>query len=295
MEIYIAICLDIDRDAPYPVNGISHGVCLPYHNLSPEVWKDPKNFTIEATILGLKNLLTIFEEENYPFNCFIEASIIEKLSHKINNLKTINRNMNCDLGLHGLYHEDLSGEQTGIYFTRKQEEFVLNEACNIFKNSFGIPPIGFRTPYLKFSENTFELLEKKKFLYDSSKIVTSKTIPQVEKEPMSYIPILRYETRQKPFISYFWTLFEKIRPLEEIIKLYTKIINSTKQRIKNEKTDSPYILTLNLHPWHLAYFVKDKKYVDEKGIIENINNLKKILDSFNKNENVSFVQISEII
>ena len=59
MEVYIAICLDIDRDAPFPIHGVSHGVCLPYHNLSSKIWKNPTKFTIEATVLGLKKLFKL--------------------------------------------------------------------------------------------------------------------------------------------------------------------------------------------------------------------------------------------
>jgi len=295
MEIYIAICLDIDRDAPFPIHGVSHGVCLPYHNLSSKIWKNPKNFTIEATVLGLKKLFKIFEEFNYPFNCFIEASIIEKLIKEIPNFNKINNKTNCDLGLHGLYHEDLSGEQTGIKFSREEEESILNQAYDIFESSFGIPPIGYRAPYLKISDNTFDLLSEKKFLYDSSQVITSNTTPQLENGLISQIPVLRYETQQKPFISYFWTLFERIRPVEQIVTLYREIIDKTKEKMKNSKSDSPYVLTLNLHPWHLAYSVNDKRYIDDTDIKYNTESLSKILRSISEIDNVSFVKISEIL
>lgn len=293
MEVYIAICLDIDRDAPFPIHGVSHGVCLPYHNLSSKIWKNPTNFTLEATVIGIKKLFKIFEELKYPFSSFIEASIIETLIKEVPGFDKINNNMNCDLGLHGLYHEDLSGEQTGIKFSRKEEESILNQACNIFENSFGIPPIGYRAPYLKISDNTLDLLSEKKFQFDSSQVITSNIIPQVDSGLISKIPVLRYETQHKPFISYFWTLFEKIRPEEEIISLYTEIIEKTKKTIKN--SDSPYVLTLNLHPWHIAYSVNEKRYLDNADIEYNIESLIRILKSISKINNISFVKISEIL
>ncbi len=294
MEINTAICLDIDRDAPFPISGISHGVCLPYHELSSVNWKDPRHFTIKGTVIGLKRLISIFENNKLPFNCFIEASIIKKLFKEYPQFIDINKNFECDLGLHGLHHEDISGEQTGISFSRKDEEKILTQAVNEFVNLFGFTPIGYRAPYLKISRNTHHILSEKKFLYDSSEIVTSDFIPQIKFNKITKIPILRYGKSSKPFISYFWTLFEEIRPLDQIISIYTEIINNTRNLKARIKSYAPYILTLNLHPWHIAYSIRKRQYINDRKINFNINSLTRIFEVLNNIDGVSFVKISDI-
>ncbi|MFX0085539.1 MAG: hypothetical protein ACFFAU_07690 [Candidatus Hodarchaeota archaeon] len=295
MEINAAICLDIDRDAPFPISGISHGVCLPYHELSPENWKDPRNFTIKGTVIGLKRLISIFENIKLPFNCFIEGSIIEKLFKEYPEFIDIKENFKCDLGLHGLYHEDISGEQTGISFSRKDEEKILTQAVNTFENLFEFTPIGYRAPYLKISQNTHDILSEKKILYDSSEIVTTDLIPQIKFNKIAKIPIPRYKINSKPFISYFWTLFEGIRSLNNLLSIYTEIIENSKNLVKNTNSNEPYILTLNLHPWHIAYSVREKRYTSARRIDSNINSIMKILKALNNIDKVSFVQISDIV
>jgi peptidoglycan/xylan/chitin deacetylase (PgdA/CDA1 family) len=295
MVINIAICLDIDRDAPFPIFGVSHGVCLPYHDLSPVNWKDPEKFTIKGTILGLKRLVSIFDNIRFPFNCFIEASIIEKLFEKYPEFIHINENNKCDLGLHGLHHEDISGEQTGISFSRTQEENLLTQAIDTFVDFFGFNPIGYRAPYLKISANTYDILSEKKFLYDSSEIVTANSVPQIKFNKITEVPILRYKTNSKPFISYLWTLFEGIRSLDKLESIYTEIIENTKNLIRKVNPDEPYILTLNLHPWHLAYSVRERQYITDKRINSNINSLMKISEMLNDIDGVFFVKISDIV
>lgn len=295
MDLNVAICLDIDRDAPFAVSGIPHGVCLPYHDLSPKIWKDPEKFVLKGTLIGLKQLLTIFNEYKLPFNFFIEASIIERLFEQYPLFKKVTKDFKCDFGLHGLYHEDISGEQTGISFSKTQEEGILSQAIAIFKNSFGLSPKGYRAPYLKFSPNTHDILSDKGFLYDSSVIQTAKIIPQVQYNEVVQVPILRYETNSTPFISYFWSLFEETRSLNQIISLYSEIIKNTKEYRKKVNSEKPFILTLNLHPWHLVYSVRRKEYLGKQRMESNVESLIKIVEVLMKEKGVNFIQISKII
>ncbi|MFX0152451.1 MAG: polysaccharide deacetylase family protein [Candidatus Hodarchaeota archaeon] len=298
MTINVAICMDIDRDAAFPKKGVTHGVSLTSHYRSSNEWKDPKKFSLKGTIKGIYNLLTIFEEINLPLTLFIEAGVIEKTIEEIPNFFSTFRGTGSDFGLHGLYHEDLTGIESGVLISRHQENLILEKALRIFRRSFNQEPVGFRAPYLKLSENTLELLAKNRFLYDSSVIKTANHVPHIyenKNHKIVEVPILRYETDSKPFILYLWTLFEFIRPVNQIIKMIQNIINNTKKFESYNETKEPSILTINFHPWHLSYYIKEKRYFTEQEVRGNIKNFLKILETLIQTEGVKFVSISEVI
>jgi peptidoglycan/xylan/chitin deacetylase (PgdA/CDA1 family) len=290
--------MDIDRDAAFPKKGVTHGVSLSSHYRSSNNWKDPLNFALKGTIKGITNLLAIFEEKNLPLTLFFEAGVIEKIIEKIPSFFSILRGIGSDFGLHGLYHEDLTGMESGVPISRNQEKLILEEAIRIFKKCFKQEPVGYRAPYLKLSENTIELLTKNRFLYDSSVIETVNHLPFIYENKDHKIveaPILRYKTDPNPFILYLWTLFEFIRPVDQIITIIQDIINNTKKLESNKDPNKPSILTINLHPWHLTYYIKEKRYFTEQEVRGNINNFLKILKMLMQTEGVKFVSISEVI
>ncbi|MFX0183965.1 MAG: polysaccharide deacetylase family protein [Candidatus Hodarchaeota archaeon] len=298
MTINVAICMDIDRDAAFPKKGVTHGVSLSSHYRSINEWKDPLKFSLKGTIKGITNLLTIFEEKNLPLTLFIEAGVVEKTIEEIPNFFYTLRGIGSDFGLHGLYHEDLTSKESGVPISRNQERLILEEALCIFKRYFKQEPVGFRAPYLKLSENTIELLAKNRFLYDSSVIETANHVPYIyenKNHKIVEVPILRYKTDSNPFILYLWTLFEFIRPVNQIIKIIQKIIDNTKNLESYNDLNKPSILTINFHPWHLSYYIKEKRYFTEQEVRGNVKNFLKILEALIQTEGVNFVSISEVI
>ncbi|MFX0174176.1 MAG: polysaccharide deacetylase family protein [Candidatus Hodarchaeota archaeon] len=298
MTINIAICLDIDRDAPFPKKGVAHGASLCSYNRNSNEWKNPQNFSLKGTIKGIKNLLMIFEEKNLPLTLFIEAGVIEKIIEEIPNFFSALRGIGSDFGLHGLYHEDLTGKESGVLISKYQESLILEEALRIFRRYFKQEPVGFRAPYLNLSENTLELLAKNRFLYDSSVIKTANHVPYIYEDKnhkIVEVPILRYETDSNPFILYLWTLFEFIRPVDQIITMIQNIIDNTKKLESYDEINNPSTLTINFHPWHLSYYIKEKRYFTEQEVRGNIKNFLKILETLMQTEGVKFVSISEVI
>lgn len=51
---------------------------------------------------------------------------------------------------------------------RDTERRLMDLAFACYKRHFGIRPVGYRSPYWDYSENTLDLLEEAGFLYDSS-------------------------------------------------------------------------------------------------------------------------------
>ncbi|MFW9854353.1 MAG: hypothetical protein ACFFFG_04805 [Candidatus Thorarchaeota archaeon] len=294
----MAICLDIDRDAPFPIKGVSHGVSLPFHNRTSNIWANPANYLLKGTIQGLKELVELFQDNSWPANLFFEASIINELAIAVPQLSDFIRRYPNDLGIHGLYHEDLSGEETGVFFSKNQEAKLISAAIKLVFNLFKRRPIGFRAPYLHLSPHTHDILINQGFLYDSSQIKTTDSVPQIYRLQGSHgtlfeVPIVRYLTKDSPFVSYFWSLFERSRSSDEITEIIKTIIRRSIS-VKNN-TKLPRVLTLNLHPWHLAFSVKNKAYFTEEEFKTNRKDLFLILKSLEEWGKTEFTTLSEIV
>jgi peptidoglycan/xylan/chitin deacetylase (PgdA/CDA1 family) len=67
-----------------------------------------------------------------------------------------------EIGLHGWNHERPSSLAQG------EEERLLNRSISLFQNSFGVTPVGMRTPSLDTSTQTLDLAVQVGLLYDSS-------------------------------------------------------------------------------------------------------------------------------
>jgi peptidoglycan/xylan/chitin deacetylase (PgdA/CDA1 family) len=67
-----------------------------------------------------------------------------------------------EIGLHGWNHERPSSLAQG------EEERLLNRSISLFQNSFGVTPVGMRTPSLDTSSQTLDLAVQVGLLYDSS-------------------------------------------------------------------------------------------------------------------------------
>ncbi len=63
---------------------------------------------------------------------------------------------------HGYYHEN----PTKI--DEATERRLIELALETFENQLGIRPVGYRSPYWDYSENTLDLIEEYGFIYDSS-------------------------------------------------------------------------------------------------------------------------------
>ncbi|MCJ8062666.1 polysaccharide deacetylase family protein, partial [Staphylococcus aureus] len=67
-----------------------------------------------------------------------------------------------EIAHHGYYHENPT------LVNRDTERRLMDLAFACYKRHFGIRPVGYRSPYWDYSENTLDLLEEAGFLYDSS-------------------------------------------------------------------------------------------------------------------------------
>ncbi len=283
IRINIAITIDLDRDCPMPVQGVKHAVS---DILIPD-FNGETDAVFDCTVQGLKRTLELLKDFGIKATFFIEARTLLFLrEHNGELVKPLLKN---EIGCHGMNHEDLTGEITGVRIDYNQQFKIVEEATQTIKSILKVEPKGFRAPYLKANTSTIKALTKLGYLYDSSNML--KTI----EPPFPYrindgqiniieVPIPVYPRNSGKMTLYTWALFEKQRNVDE----YKKIINAYK------KNDKGGLLQISFHPWHLAYLIKEKRVLKEEEIEENVNDLKKVFTQLNENCNKIFT-ISEYL
>ncbi|MDI5421427.1 polysaccharide deacetylase, partial [Salmonella enterica subsp. enterica serovar Kentucky] len=108
--------------------------------------------------VGVPRLLKLFKENNIKTTFFIPG-------HTVDTFPEISKaifDAGHEIAHHGYYHENPT------LVNRDTERRLMDLAFACYKRHFGIRPVGYRSPYWDYSENTLDLLEEAGFLYDSS-------------------------------------------------------------------------------------------------------------------------------
>ncbi|WXG41181.1 MAG: polysaccharide deacetylase family protein [Candidatus Freyarchaeum deiterrae] len=241
----------------------------------------------DCTVRGLTRTLELLNELEIQATFFIEARALLYLKEQQGELvKPLLKN---EVGCHGMDHEDLTGEGTGIRIDYNQQLGILKEATQTIKRMLNVEPKGFRAPYLRANSDTIKALVKLGYLYDSSITVetTEPPFPYRIKEKQNSIievPLPVYPLNPGKMSLYTWALFERGRSIDE----YKKILKVY------QKNDKGGLLQISFHPWHLAYFIKEKRVLGEKEMGKNVNDLKILLTQLKEDYN-KIVTISEYL
>lgn len=108
--------------------------------------------------VGMPRVLDLFKREGIVSTFFTPG-------HTVDTFPEITKRAQDgghEIGHHGYYHENptLIGRET--------EKRLIDLAFATYKNVLGIRPVGYRSPYWDYSDNTLDLVEEAGFLYDSS-------------------------------------------------------------------------------------------------------------------------------
>jgi peptidoglycan/xylan/chitin deacetylase (PgdA/CDA1 family) len=152
-----------------------------------------------------------------------------------------------------------------------------------------VEPKGFRAPYLRANSDTIKALTKLGYLYDSSIMVETTEPPfpyriRENQNSIIEVPLPVYPLNPRKMSLYTWALFERQRNIDE----YKKIVKVY------QKNDKGGLLQISFHPWHLAYFIKEKRILREEEIGKNVNDLKILLTQLKEDYNKIFT-ISEYL
>jgi peptidoglycan/xylan/chitin deacetylase (PgdA/CDA1 family) len=94
--------------------------------------------------------------------------------------------------VHGFNHVQLAG------YPWKIQNSEITQAVNVYRNFFGKEPLGWRSPYLSFDDNTFHILALRNFKWDSSYKRSRITWLRRLQSPIKLIPI-DTRTLEKPY------------------------------------------------------------------------------------------------
>lgn len=278
------VCVDLDRDAPFPVKGISYAVSMPLQEkLTSELREPVSSAVIEGTGKGLSLLIDVLNDLDIPAVFFHEARTLALLKEfypvVIDQLKTLD----IQHGLHGLDHEDFSGNLTGVKLTKVKQEKLIYEGKKLVQDSLDVKINIFRAPYMEPGEHLFDLLVNAGIYQDSSyyKEATAAIAPEITGELVEF-PVIRTPKRSAfdGMYTYLWPLFEGNRSLEDVTANYLSLLANSKNQ-ENRSPNTSFI-SLNLHTWHFAYLVKEKRYFREVEMERKSNEFRKLLLSLKK-------------
>lgn len=108
--------------------------------------------------VGMPRILNLFKRENIKSTFFIPAHTIDTFPDICK--KTVDAGH--EIGHHGYFHENPT------LIERDYEKYLMELAFKTHKNVLGQRPVGYRSPYWDYSDNTLDLVEEAGFLYDSS-------------------------------------------------------------------------------------------------------------------------------
>lgn len=107
---------------------------------------------------GMPRILSLLSEFDVKATFFIPGMAAHLHPTDVERILTAGH----EIGLHGWNHERPSSLAQG------EEERLLDRSISLFQNSFGVTPVGMRTPSLDTSPQTLELAVQAGLLYDSS-------------------------------------------------------------------------------------------------------------------------------
>ncbi|MHA2498541.1 MAG: polysaccharide deacetylase family protein [Candidatus Hodarchaeales archaeon] len=293
-HLHVALGLDVDRDAPFPKPGLIHGVSLSLFSQSVRDLQDPHNSALfEGTTKGLQYLLDELDR-TIPKIFFFEGRTALYLSEEHPDLLSRIGKHTAIIGSHGMDHEDLLGTESKLPLSIDDSFEIIAKGVQAVETAIGTKPKAFRAPYMRIDQALIEKLPRLGIRIDSSRYLETTKPPVpfcISKHPQSLfeIPIVKYpETDRKFIYLYLWSLFEQQRLPED----YIKVLYALSQ---NERaTETAGICLVNLHPWHLAYNIVEKRYLSNHEIEENLRLLHTILDEISDKQEIEF-QIPEYI
>ncbi|MFX1533558.1 MAG: polysaccharide deacetylase family protein [Promethearchaeota archaeon] len=290
--ISLCVCIDVDRDAPFPISGYAHAISLALHS-EPQVHLDPvKSARYEATLAGLEKILDLASDSAIDLTLFVEGRFALCNPDYVRTKKADFQNH--EIGLHGLDHEDFSAEDTGVLIS--QPGVLIQEGKSAVEEVFDANISGFRAPYMRKGVISSFLLHQLGFQYDSSNYVyldASLCLPNLkQKDELKEIPVIQLPKNEKyrGMVFYLWPLFEGKRRYSE----YTSAIRDICFANYGTFETSSLPLSLNLHPWHLCYRVKDKKYLVADEVESNVISLKRIFEELVDMQNQGLIQIKKM-
>ncbi len=152
-----------------------------------------------------------------------------------------------ELACHGMGHEDLTGESSGLVPDDGELRAIIRRSKEALSSRCGIVPRGFRAPYLNIDPRVLSHLGEEGFSYDSSMTAAAEegsVTPWRLDNGMLEIPLARDRDAEGRIMdSYLWAMHEGRRPVEDYFGMLERFRAGA--------------LVMATHSWHVAEGVRD--------------------------------------
>ncbi len=244
--------VDLDRDVNIPIPGTSVAGSMDRGNGTA-----PR---FESTAKGTELLVEMLDSLGIKCTFFAEA-------RSLMNSGASSFVDGHEVAMHGLDHEDYSGEKTDFMMDYGEMRDTVERAISIIRDCTGTQPKGFRSPYMMPNEDMLEFLNEYGIKYDSSyyHYIEEQMSPYRLDCGLMEIPVPKFnDVCGKPITSYLNPLHEGSRKPDDFI------------RLKDVMKDGVFIVAT--HSWHICETMKGK--LDLEHIRKNIEGVQSVIESF---------------
>jgi peptidoglycan/xylan/chitin deacetylase (PgdA/CDA1 family) len=254
---YAVFTVDVDRD----VNVAEQGR---YDAASTVRGQETSSFRTESSARGLSMLVDLLGELRIKGTFFLEGDTLRAIDKKLDVREILSGH---EVGCHGICHEDITGESTGICLAGPEIENVVSESASIVEDVTGKRPSGFRAPYLHTNSETLSILAKEGFKYDSSKTVDIKqgrVGPYRLDEGLWELPVARgLDAKGKHIVSYLWPMHEGRRRPDDYLDMALGLKKGC--------------LVLATHSWHMVE-TYGGGVLEEQKVADNLAHVRRVLE-----------------
>lgn len=171
-----------------------------------------------------------------------------------------------EVGLHGLDHEDFTGNRTKVVLGYGEMREITERAMAIIRDDVGRSPRGFRSPYMDPNEEMLDFLHEYGIIYDSSRyeyVGRNTDVRPSEAYGLMEVPVAKAEDPNgKTITSYLWPMHEGKRGYRDFVDLGNRIYEGT------------YVVCT--HSWHMAE-TREGGPMDAEQIRRNYDSVRSVL------------------
>jgi peptidoglycan/xylan/chitin deacetylase (PgdA/CDA1 family) len=240
----LCFTVDVDRDVNERIPNRIEAVSLN---------SDVRYTSSEA---GANIILDMMDDIGMRGTFFAEARTLENIDVRFGK---------NEIAMHGLDHEDMTGEVSGIRLSDDELNDMMRTSSEIIRDRTGSAPKGFRAPYMRTDERIMNAAANAGVLYDSSVYEEmSGTIgPYDLGNGMMEIPVPSgTDSNGKKITSYLWPMHEGKRGPGDFIDM-AEILK-----------DGVFVIAT--HSWHIVE-KRSGGMMDADQRQRNIDNVRKII------------------
>ncbi|MDR0778115.1 MAG: polysaccharide deacetylase family protein [Methanomassiliicoccaceae archaeon] len=217
----LCFTVDVDRDV---------NECVPNRTEAVSLHSDDARFT--SSEAGVNIILDMMNDIGINGTFFTEATTLRNIDVQFGK---------NEVAMHGLDHEDMTGEVSGIRLSDDTLNNIMRTSSDIIKDRTGTAPKGFRAPYMRTDERIMNAAAGAGAVYDSSLygVIGGTFGPYDLGNGMKEILVPTGTDRNgKKITAYLWPMHENKRTYDE----YTEMAGTL--------NDGVFVIAT--HSWHIV-------------------------------------------